>query len=93
VNQHCAGLYQIKGFSGALNGLLEFKMGMAMASTWPPVPGWPSATVENGLLVVELNYRGIPGLCLTVVKLPSMGLCRITFAGASGKGNGMMFSR
>ena len=40
-----------------------------------------------------MNVGGGPGFCLRVVKMPWSGLCRITFTGAGGKGNGIMLSR
>lgn len=47
----------------------------------------------NGRMGGWLNDENVPCLSLRVVKMPSTGLCRITFAGVEGKGNGMILSR
>lgn len=40
-----------------------------------------------------VNLYRVPGLCLRVVKMPSLSLCRITFTGVAGKGDGIIRSR
>jgi len=52
------------------------------------LPGFQSAW--NGRKDAGLNRRMGCRLCLLVVKLPSIGLCQITFAGAKWKGNGII---
>lgn len=62
-------------------------------STWLMVCGGGREALENDGIGTVVNRGCGPGLCLRVVKMPWTGLCRITFSGADGKGDGIILSR
>ena len=68
-------------------------MGNCDGFTWLAMCDGGREAIENDGIGMVVNGGSGPGLCLRVVKMPWRGLCRITFSGADGKGDGIILSR
>lgn len=68
-------------------------MGNCDGSTWLAMCDGGREAIENDGIGMVVNGGSGPDLCLRVVKMPWTGLCRITFTGTDGKGDGIILSR